>query len=103
MISAEVAIMTMATMQTWLLTPVSTDVHDENCDEDNKNCQDDGPDVDDDDHLDPPHLHLGHAAFCLKGVEVGGQGEHHIALSHTNLNISMVIVLRHDDNLQSLD
>ena len=48
----------------------------------------------DDDHLDPPHLHLGHTAFCLKGVKVGGQGEHHVALSHTNLNISMVIVLR---------
>ena len=64
-------------------------------------CDDDGPDdddsdgdgPDDDDHLDPPHLHLGHAAFCLKGVEVGGQGEHHVALSHTNLTISMVIVL----------
>ena len=47
----------------------------------------------DDDHLDPPHLHLGHTAFCLKGVKVGGQGEHHVALSHTNLTISMVIVL----------
>ena len=77
-------------------------------------CDDDGPDdddSDDDDHLDPPHLHLGHAAFCLKGVEVGGQGEHHVALSHTNLDISMVIVFiimlgfetDHDDNLQSLD
>ena len=66
----------------------------------NKNCQDDGPDIDDDDdvdndsddHLDPPHLHLGHTAFCLEGVKVGGQGEHHIALSHAHL-VNVVILL----------
>ena len=46
--------------------------------------KDDDPD-NDDDHLDPPHLHLGHAPFRLKGVEVGGEGEHHVALSDSNL------------------
>ena len=45
----------------------------------------DDDDDDDDDHLDPPHLHLGHAPFRLKGVEVGGEGEHHVALGHSHL------------------
>ena len=64
--------------------------------------KDDDPDDDDDDddnHLDPPHLHLGHAPFRLKGVEVGGEGEHHVALGHSHLVHVMVI---NDINIQDI-
>ena len=67
------------------------------CDEYNRNGQDVGPDSDDDDHLDSPHLHLGHAAFRLKGVKVRGQREHHIALSYSHLDHNLEFIFDDGD------